>query len=74
MPDGWYLKSVTIDGADMTDRAIDVGGGTTIEADIVISAKGGSIAGRVRTESTRPFSDALAIVFPQDREKWYERS
>jgi hypothetical protein len=40
----------------------------------VISAKGGSIAGRVRTASTRSFSDALAIVFPQDREKWYERS
>jgi protocatechuate 3,4-dioxygenase beta subunit len=75
MPDGWYLKTVTVDGADMTDQVIDgVDAGRTIEVEIEVSARGGSIAGRVRTESRRRFSGALVVVFPQDREKWYERS
>jgi hypothetical protein len=74
MPEGWFLKSVTIDGIDVTERAIDfgVGAGGAVTAEVMLSANGGSIAGRVtgRSAAAGPF----VVVFPEDREKWFERS
>jgi protocatechuate 3,4-dioxygenase beta subunit len=76
MPDGWYLKAVTINGSDETDQVIDFGVGTssTVTAELTLSAAGGSIAGRVTTERRAPFAGFRVVVFPQDREKWFERS
>jgi hypothetical protein len=75
MPEGWYLKSLTIAGADMTDRVIDfgVGASRTVSAEIVISTTGGTIVGRV-TSGQRAARAGSVIVFPLDREKWFERS
>jgi protocatechuate 3,4-dioxygenase beta subunit len=74
VPDGWYLKSMTIGGVDVTDQIVDfgVGAGGTMSANVVISASGGAIAGRVvRKQRTAAL---LVVVFPEDREKWFERS
>jgi protocatechuate 3,4-dioxygenase beta subunit len=75
MPDGWYLKSLTINGAEMTDQVIDLGvGGGIVSGEAVVSPKGGTIAGRI-TAAERPVArTSSVIVFPQDREKWFERS
>ena len=75
VPDGWYLKSLTIDGSDVTDRVVDfgIGAGATLSAEAVISSKGGSIAGRITSEG-RTAAGSSVVVFPQDREKWFERS
>jgi uncharacterized protein (DUF2141 family) len=40
----------------------------------VISAEGGSIAGRVTTDRSAAVGRSRVIVFPEDREKWFERS
>jgi hypothetical protein len=74
MPEGWYLKSLMINGSDMTDRVIDLGVGSgPASAEVVVSAKGGSIAGRISTgRNAAPASSV--IVFPHDRAKWFERS
>jgi protocatechuate 3,4-dioxygenase beta subunit len=76
MPDGWYLKAVTINGSDVTDEVIDFGVGTssTVVAELTISAEGGSIAGRVTTERRTALAGSRVVVFPEDREKWFERS
>jgi protocatechuate 3,4-dioxygenase beta subunit len=74
MPDGWYLKSLTINGSEMTDQVIDLGvGGGILSGEVVVSPKGGTIAGRITTER-RARDGAAIVVFPQDREKWFERS
>jgi len=75
MPEGLYLKSITIDGSDVTDQAIDfgVGGASTVSAEIVISSTGASIVGRITGQKATP-AGASVVVFPQDREKWFERS
>jgi protocatechuate 3,4-dioxygenase beta subunit len=74
MPEGWYLKSLTINGMDMTDQVIDLGaGGGTASAEVVVSPKGGTIAGRIRHEGLATRAGSV-VVFPQDREKWFERS
>ena len=75
MPDGWYLKSLTIIGSEMTDQVIDLGaGGGIVSAEVVVSPKGGTIAGRISAEGPVARASASVIVFPQDREKWFERS
>jgi protocatechuate 3,4-dioxygenase beta subunit len=75
MPDGWYLKSLTINGSEMTDQVIDLGvGGGILSGEVVVSPKGGTIAGRITTERRAARDGAAIVVFPQDREKWFERS
>jgi protocatechuate 3,4-dioxygenase beta subunit len=76
MPEGWYLKSVTVNGSDMTDQVIDFGVGASrrVAAELTISAAGGSIAGRVTRERRAVVAGSFVIVFPEDREKWFERS
>jgi protocatechuate 3,4-dioxygenase beta subunit len=75
MPEGWYLKSLTINGMEMTDQVIDLGvGGGTASAEVVVSPKGGAIAGRITSEGRTTRAGSSVIVFPQDREKWFERS
>ncbi|HET9385227.1 MAG TPA: carboxypeptidase regulatory-like domain-containing protein [Gemmatimonadales bacterium] len=75
MPDGWYLKALTINGSDVTDEVIDfgVGASSTVTAELTISAAGGAIAGRVTAERGA-VAGSRVIVFPEDRGKWFERS
>jgi protocatechuate 3,4-dioxygenase beta subunit len=75
VPDGWYLKLLTVDGLDVTDRVVDfgVGAGATVSAEVVISAKGGSVIGRIPREGRTARGNSV-VVFPQNREKWFERS
>jgi hypothetical protein len=67
---------VTIDGSDATDQVFDfgVGNSRTVAAEVVISAGGGSIAGRVTTERRTAVAGSRVVVFPDDRDKWFERS
>ena len=74
MPDGWYLKSLTINGSEMTDQVIDLGVGSVVSGEVVVSPKGGTIAGRISGERPAARASSAVIVFPQDREKWFERS
>jgi hypothetical protein len=75
MPDGFYLKSLTINGSEMTDQVIDLGtGGGIASAEVVVSPKGGTIAGRITSARKTGAMGSSVIVFPQDREKWFERS
>jgi protocatechuate 3,4-dioxygenase beta subunit len=75
LPAGWYLKALTINGNDATDQAIDfgVGAASTVVAELVISARGGTIAGRV-TGRTHAVAASSVVVFPQNREHWVEGS
>jgi protocatechuate 3,4-dioxygenase beta subunit len=76
LPDGWYLKTLIVNGSDVTDEVIDfgVGASSTVVAELTISAEGGSIAGRVTAERQRAVAGSRVIVFPEDRGKWFERS
>jgi hypothetical protein len=75
MPEGWYLKALTINGSDATDEVIDFGVGITrtVVGDVVISSGGGAIAGRV-TADRMAVAGSRVMVFPEDRSKWFERS
>ncbi len=74
-PDGWYLKSVVINGADVTDDAYDFGTvpQTVVDAEVVISQNGAAITGRV-TDRDRAVEDCSVVVFSVLRDQWGPRS
>jgi hypothetical protein len=69
-PPGWYLKSVTIDGTDVTDTGFELPGAAAVSgAEIVLSARGASLSGRVVDDRDRP-AEATVVVIPADRSLW----
>jgi protocatechuate 3,4-dioxygenase beta subunit len=73
--DEWYLKSVRINGIDVTDSGLDFGPGgdtpgDTIEGvEIVVSRNGASITGKAATD-TAAAADYVVVAFPPFRDEW----
>ncbi len=71
----WYLKSVVFKGQDLTDTPFDFGtGGTFSGIEVVISAFGATVTGRVTDDrgTALPVSDVL--VFSTLRDRWISGS
>ena len=72
LPSGWYMKSITIGGLDVTDVPFDFGAeGKYTDAEIVLSRASGAIAGSVTDAAGKRATAADAIVFSTDRERWF---
>jgi hypothetical protein len=73
---GWYLKSITIAGVDVTDAPFDFGFSdeTFADAEIVLSQAGGTISGSIEGASRRRLSPAIVVAFPVDRLSWFAGS
>jgi len=68
-PPGWALKSVMLDGKDITDtsndfRMADVGG-----IDVLLTSHVGSLDGTVQ-DGDKPALEYGVVVFPDDKDKW----
>jgi hypothetical protein len=74
--DGWYVRSIAIDGIDVTDVPFDFGfdGRQYTDAEVVFSQFGGSIDGRAIDDRASPVSDYAVYVFATDRDKWFSGS
>lgn len=72
----WYLKSVAINGADVTDVPFDfsLAAQTIKGAEIVVSNGGGVIAGHVTDARSAPVRDYAVVIFSTDRSKWFANS
>jgi hypothetical protein len=71
----WYVKSITYRGQDLADTAFDFGS-TEIFRDIevVVSAAGAVVTGRVTDERAAPVRDYTVVLIPTDRSKLTIRS
>ena len=76
LPTGWYLKSVTIGGADVSDVPFDFGSTaqTIAGAEILLSPAGAMIAGAVTDRPGTPASNFVAVAFSTSRELWFTGS
>jgi hypothetical protein len=73
--DRMYLKSVTIDGLDVTDTPFDFGTSQAVTgAEVVLSDAAAAISGHVTDSASAPMSNYSVIVFSTDRSKWFARS
>jgi hypothetical protein len=75
-PDGWYLKSVTIDGVNAADEPFTFDSITSNRSnvEVVVSNGAASVSGRVVNDRKEVLSDYSVIVFPTDSHRWYDRS
>jgi hypothetical protein len=71
----WYLKSILIDGLDITDVPFDFGFDGRAYSDAeAIFARAATIAGRATDERAMPVRDYAVFVFPTDRDRWFDGS
>jgi hypothetical protein len=73
---GWYLKSMTIGGVDVTDRSYDFGfaEATLTDAEIVLSATSAAIAGSIERQADGAAVAAVVIAFSTNRDAWVDDS
>lgn len=66
-PQGWMLKSVTLNGQDVTDAPLDVGPGQHVTGlRVEITQKVGAVTGTVLDARKQPVLDATVVLFPAD--------
>jgi hypothetical protein len=73
--EGCYLRSVLVNGANVTDTPFDVGlNGVQRNVEIVVSDAGAAVEGHATAERDTPVAAYRAVVFPTSRDLWYARS
>jgi hypothetical protein len=72
LPDGWAVKSLTVDDMDAIDRPIELAPGQQGTARVVLTRRVTEVTG-VATGGD-PANARTVVVFPQSAEKWGHRS
>jgi molybdopterin-binding protein len=68
---GWNLKTVEINGQDVTDTPVPLEAGQSISgARILLSRASTTLSGSVRDDRGQVVLDATVLVFPADESKW----
>jgi Carboxypeptidase regulatory-like domain len=67
IPEGWAVSQITVDGADVTDEAIDLKG-TNATARVVLTDRITTISGTVQPRRER--ASYSVLVFPDDPARW----
>jgi len=66
---GWFVKSVTLDGRDITDRAFDLQADATTLV-VVYTDRPSIVTGTVRDARGDASPSAVVLAFPVDPERW----
>jgi hypothetical protein len=74
-PDDWSLKSVALNGQDITDTPTEFAPGQTLSGlHIVLTKQTSSASGVVTNDRDEPLLDATVVVFPPDEKLWIYQS
>jgi uncharacterized protein (DUF2141 family) len=75
LPQGWTLKSVELNGNDITDIGVDVKTPETLSGfEIVVTSKSTELVGTVTRFDGAPTKDYTLVVFAEDAQKWTLRA
>jgi beta-lactamase regulating signal transducer with metallopeptidase domain len=74
LPPRWFVKLLRLDGVDVTDKAFEVTPDGRRRLEIVLSDRVGRLSGIVTDREARAVSNALIIVFPEDRARLNSRA
>ncbi|MGD9902365.1 MAG: carboxypeptidase regulatory-like domain-containing protein [Vicinamibacterales bacterium] len=70
-PPGWHLKSVVIDGEDVTDTPVPFGPGAAVDGvRVLLTQVVSTVSGSVRDDRGAVVLDATVVVFPDDETRW----
>jgi hypothetical protein len=70
----WSLKSVTANGRDASDGALEVRPNESVEMIFTLHDRPSELAGTLQDASGRAASDYFVVVFPTDKTRWAQRS
>jgi protocatechuate 3,4-dioxygenase beta subunit len=74
-PQGWTMKSVFLNGQEITDVPMEFPAGQTVTGvQIVMTQKISSLTGLVTDDRNQPVLDATVVVFPADEKLWTYQS
>ena len=72
---GWFLKSVAVDGKDITDDGYEFKPGQNLTGiEILLSDRATTLAGTVQDDRERPIGDYTVVAFASDSAKWGYRT
>ena len=68
---GWHLKSVTLNGTDITDSGLEFGPGDAVSGiEIELTKEMSALTGTVQGPKGEATTDFVAVVFAADNAKW----
>lgn len=71
LPPGWLLKSVRVNGADITDAGMEFKGAEPLTgAQVTLTSKAPDVSGTVTGPGGRPVKDYTVGVFSDDPQRW----
>jgi hypothetical protein len=74
-PDPWLLKTIYVDGRDMTDAPLELTPRVEIEnVSVVLTDQVSELSGLVSDGTGRPVSELTVLVFSTDPELWRSQS
>ncbi len=74
-PQGWAMKSVSINGQDVTDTPLEFAAGqASTGAVIVLTRKISNVSGLVTDAKGNPVLDATVVIFPSNEKLWTYQS
>jgi uncharacterized protein (DUF2141 family) len=70
-PKGWFLKTITHESDDVTDKGFDFKPGQDVEGfEIVLTTKSQPVSGGVTNDKGEAVKEYTVAVFPEDPQKW----
>ena len=71
VPDGWFLKSVTHQGVDITDTGYDFKPAQRVTAiQILLTRRATTLTGTVQDDRGAPIADYSVVAFSADANRW----
>jgi hypothetical protein len=71
LPPGWWLKSITAEGADVTDAGIEFQNGREVtDIEVVLTRTAAEVAGTVQDTKGAAVIDYVVVLFPPEADKW----
>jgi protocatechuate 3,4-dioxygenase beta subunit len=71
LPKGWYLKTVTVNGEDVTDKGVDFKPGEEVSGiEIELTNRSTTINGTVTDDRGQAIKDYTVVIFSEDQSKW----
>jgi hypothetical protein len=75
MPPGWALKSVMVEGVDVTDKGFEFRPGNNVSGVVItLTSRLTEITGAVRDARGQPIADYVLVAFPEDTSLWGAQS
>jgi hypothetical protein len=75
VPAGWAMKSITLDGIDITDAPYDFKPGNNVTGLVItLTDRLSEITGNVRDGRGQPIADYVLVAFPEDPKLWGAQS